>query len=122
MYYGSLYHGDIISAFQRHVPGVYVRDYRENGGYITICRHYRDIPWKGQLSTRKVERQVPAVTLVSLPRGYVTAATRYHGLRLSRPGWKREFRRAMQHLTEHQMRAITEELHETELFPGIVVH
>jgi hypothetical protein len=122
MYYGSLYHGDIIAAFQRHVPGVYVRDYREQGGFITICRYYKDIPWKGTLSTKKVERQVPAITLVSLPRGYVTAPTRYKALRLDRPGWRQQFRRAKEHLTEQQMRAITEDLGETELFPGIVVH
>ena len=39
MYYGSIYHGDIISAFERHVPGCYVRDYREQGGFIAVCSH-----------------------------------------------------------------------------------
>ena len=119
MYYGSLYHGDIISAFKRHVPDCYIRDYRERGGYITMCRGYRDIPWNDQTTTRKVERQVPAVTLVSLPRGYVTSATRYVGLRLDRPGWRQEFRKAMRFLTQEQMRDITEELGVGEVFPGI---
>lgn len=119
MYYGSLYHGDIISAFKRHVPDCYVRDYREVGGFITMCRGYRDIKWNDQTTTRKVERQVPAVTLVSIPRGYVTSATRYKGLALDRPGWRQEFRKAMRFLTEEQMRGITEDLHVGEVFPGI---
>lgn len=122
MYYGSLYLGDIISAFKAHVPDCYVRDYRDNGGYITLCRGYRDIAWRDQLSTRKVERQVPSVTLGSFPRGYVTSATIYNGLRLHRPGWRQSFRKAMRYLTEEQMRAITEELGVGEVFPGIVVH
>jgi hypothetical protein len=119
MYPGSLSHDDIIRAFERHVPGVYVRDYRDNGGFITICRDYKDILWNDQTTTRKVERQVPAITLCSLPRGFVTAPTLYHGLRLSRPGWKRQFRRAAEHLSEAQMRRITEDLGVGEVFPGI---
>lgn len=119
MYYGSIDHGKIIEAFRRNVPGCYVRDYRDNGGYIVVCRDYKDIPWRDQLSTRKVERQVPATTLVNLPRGNVTAATHFNGVRLVRPGWKREFRRAAKHLSEVQQRNITEFLGVGEVFPGI---
>ena len=119
MYDGSIDHGRIIAAFQRSVPGCYVRDYRSNGGYIVIARDYRDIKWTGPQSTAKVERRIPAVTLVNLPRGNVTAATRYVGLRLDRPGWRREFRRAAQHLSVAQMRRITRELGVDEVFPGI---
>jgi hypothetical protein len=121
MHAGSLYHGDIIAAFERNVPGCYVRDYRDNGGYITICRNYRDIPWRDQLSTRNVYRQVPATTLASLPRGYVTAQTIYRGFALVRPGWREEFRKAMRSLTEVQMRRVTKALGARELFPGVVV-
>ena len=120
MYHGSLESGRIIAAFQRNVAGCYVRDYRSNGGYITICRQYRDIKWNDQTTTRKVERQVPAITLCNLPRGNVTAASRFKGLALDRPGWRLEFRRAMRHLSEAQMRRITSELHAGEIFPGIV--
>lgn len=119
MYYGALYHGDVIAAFERHVPDCYVRDYRDQGGFITICRGYKNIPWRDQLSTRKVYRQIPAITLVNLPRGYVTSATRYVGLKLDRPGWRKEFRQAMRFLTETQMRAITKDLHVGEVFPGV---
>ena len=119
MYCGSLDHGRIIAAFQRHVPGCYVRDYRDQGGYITICRDYRDLKWNDQTTTRKVYRQVPAVTLINLPRGNVTAPTRYVGLRIDRPGWRREFRKAMRHLSDTQMRAITRDLGAGEVFPGI---
>lgn len=119
MYNGSLEHGRIIEAFRRNVPGCYVRDYRDNNGYIVICRNYRDIKWNDQTTTRKVERQVPAVTLVNLPAGSVTAPTRYVGVRLSRPGWRQEFRRAMRHLSEVQMRGITSFLGVGEVFPGI---
>lgn len=119
MYGGSLYHGDIIAAFERNVPGCYVRDYRDKGGYITICRYYKDIKWRDQTIAPKVERQVPAITLCSIPRGFVTAASRYRGLRLDRPGWRKEFRKAASHLTRDQMESITDELGCGEVFPGI---
>lgn len=119
MYDGSIEHGKIIAAFQRCVPGCYVRDYRDKGGYIVIARGYQNLPWNDQTTTRRVYRQVPAVTLVNLPRGNVTPATRYIGLRLDRPGWRREFRRAAQHLTRNQMRRITRDLGVDEVFPGV---
>ena len=121
MYYGSISHDRIISAFERNVPGCYVRDYRDRGGFIVICRNYRDIKWGEQMSTTKVYRQVPAVTLVNLPRGNVTSATHYRGLGLERPGWRIEFRRAARHLSENQKRAITRDLGVGEVFPGGVV-
>ncbi len=120
MYFGTFDHDKIISVFRRNVPGLYVRDYREHGGYITLCRGYRDIAWADQQSTNKVERQVPHVTLTNLPRGVVTSATKYVGLALVRPGWRQEFRRAAHHLSDVQMRRITHELGAGEVFPGIV--
>lgn len=120
MYYGSIETGKIIEAFRRFVPGTYVRDYRDSGGFITLCRNYKDLQWNDQTTTRKVYRQVPAVTLCNLPRGYVTSATLYRGLALERTGWRIEFRRAMRHLSEVQQRAITEFLAVGEVFPGIV--
>jgi hypothetical protein len=120
MYYGSIPHDRIIDAFCRNVPGAYVRDYRDSGGYITICRGYKDLPWKDQISTRKVYKQVPSETLCSLPRGNVTSATKFAQLRLVRPGWRMEFRKAMKHLSDTQMRNITKSLNVGEVFPGIV--
>lgn len=119
MFCGSIPHDRIIEAFQRHVPGTYVRDYRDRGGFIVICRDYRDLPWRDQTTTRNVYRQAPATTLVNLPRGNVTSATLYRGLRLDRPGWRQEFRKAMRHLSEQQMRKITKTLKVGEVFPGI---
>lgn len=120
MYAGALSHDDIIRAFERNVPGVYVRDYRHQGGYIVICRDYKDIPWTDQTTTRKVYRQVPATTLCNLPRGYVKALTTFIGVRKHRPGWREEFKRAARHLSPDQMRGITQELNVGEVFPGIV--
>jgi hypothetical protein len=119
MYGGSLEHSKIIEAFMRNVPGCYVRDYRDNNGYIVICRDYKDIPWRDQTTTRNVERQVPATTLANLPRGNMTAATRYRGLSLDRPGWRMEFRRAARHLSDVQMQEITDYLGAGEVFSGI---
>lgn len=116
----SIPHDRIIEAFTRCVPGTYVRDYRENGGYITIARGTKNIRWGDQLDAGKVEREVPETTLVSLPRGNVTAATRYRGAALDRPGWKMQFREARRHLSDAQMRAITEHLGVGEVFDGIV--
>ena len=119
MYMGSIESGRIIRAFELHVPGVYVRDYRENGGYIVICRDYRTIKWGGQTTTTPVEKDIPATTLCNLPCGNVTAMTRYVGLRKDRPGWREELRRASRHLSIAQKRAITKELSMGEVFYGI---
>ena len=120
MYIGTFDHDKIISVFRRNIPGCYVRDYREQGGYITLCRDYKDIAWGGQTTTTPVYRSVPRVTLVSLPRGVVTRSTHYHGLALTRPGWQQEFRRASDHLSDVQMRRITHDLGAGEVFRGIV--
>lgn len=121
MYDGSFDHGQIISAFLRNVPDTYVRDYRDSGGYITVCRGYKNIPWRDQTTTRRVYRQVPAQTLLNLPRGTVRPGSRFDGLRLERPGWRQEFKRAMPFLTYNQMRRITRGLTRGagEVFPGI---
>ena len=119
MYYGSFEHGKIIEAFHRFVPGSYVRDYRDRGGFITICRDYRDIRWKDQTTTSKVYRTVPKTTLVNLPRGNVQSATIHRGLALERPGWRLEFRRAMPHLSRDQMKSITRFLGAGQVFPEV---
>lgn len=111
MHSGSLYHGDIISAFQREVPDCYVRDYRGGGGWITICRGYKDLPWKSSsLTNRKQYVQVPAHTLMSIPRGEVKAADTYNGLALIKPGWRRGLRMAAKFLTYEQRRRIQKRL------------
>lgn len=120
MYYGSIESGKIIQAFLRNVPDSYVRDYRDRGGFITICRRYRDIPWAEQMSTTKVYLQIPAETLVSIPQGNVQAPTIHRGLALERTGWRLEFRKAMRFLTTSQMRHITRDLGVGEVFPGVV--
>jgi len=117
MYTGSIYHGDIIEAFTSSVPGSYVRDYRDRGGFIVIARNYRDIKWRDQTTTAKVYRQVPAVTLVNIPRGNVTARTIYNGVRLIRPGWREQFRKSMRHLTQEQGKLITKKLGCGQVFP-----
>lgn len=117
----SFDHGRIISAFLRAVPDSFVRDYTDNNGYIVVARGYRNIKWGGQTTTTKVERSIPAVTLINLPRGTVRSATLYSGVRLVRPGWRTQFRKAMRHLTYNQMRRITKLLGEREVFPGVVV-
>lgn len=120
MYYGSISHDRIIEAFLRNVPGSYVRDYRDKGGYITIARGYKDIPWGEQMSTTKTYYKVPVDTLVSIPKGQVTSTTYHRGLALERPGWREQFRKAMRHLTYQQMKDITKALGMGEVFPGIV--
>lgn len=119
MYIGSIEHGRIINAFLRCVPGSYVRDYRDQGGYIVICKDYKSIKWGDQQSTAKVYKSVPATTLVNLPRGNVTPDSKFVGLKLHRPGWRVEFRRARRHLSDAQMRRITRMLACGEVFYGI---
>jgi len=119
MYDGSIEHGKIIGAFQRHVPGCFVLDQRDKGGFIAVCRGTKDMPWRDQTTTRNVYREVPDVTLLSLPRGNVTPATRYHGIKLDRTGWLEQFRRASRHLTFTQQRNITRELRVGQVFPEV---
>lgn len=114
--FNSIPHDNIIRAFLRNVPGAYVRDYRDNGGYITICRNYRTVKWGKRGSADREYRQIPAVTLVNLPQGNVTMASRYVGLKLDRPGWKHEFRKAAIYLTEDQRRGITRDLGRGQVF------
>ena len=119
MYPGSIPHDRIIAAFQKHVPGTYVRDYRNNGGYITICSGYKDIRWRDQATGGRVERQVPAVTLVSIPQGNVPAKTKFMGLRLHMPGWRIQFKKAASMLSLVQKRKITQELGVGQVFPEV---
>jgi len=119
MYQGSLETSKVINAFTRAVPDSYVRDYSDGNGYVTVCRHYRTIRWADQTTTSAEYRSVPATTLISVPRGYVTAPDRYRGLRLDRPGWRTQFRKAMRYLSDSQMRRITKELRVGEVFPGV---
>ena len=119
MYAGSIPHDRIIAAFQKHIPGTYVRDYRASGGYITLCKGYRDIRWKDQATGGNVERQVPAITLCNLPQGSVTSATHFKGLKLQRPGWRWEFKRAASFLSLYQKFHITRELGVGQVFPDV---
>ena len=119
MYYGSIEHSQIIEAFQRFVPDTYVRDYRDNQGFITVCRGLQDIRWHDQQSGGNVYRQVAHETLVSIPRGNVTSATHFHGLALHRTGWREQFRKASRMLTHPQMCRITKFLGVGEVFQGI---
>lgn len=119
MYAGSLPHDRIIAAFQKHVPSCYVRDYSNSGGYLTVCLGYRDIRWADQLTSGRVYRQVPAITLVSIPRGNVPAKTKFMGLKLHTPGWRIQFKKAASMLSLWQKRKITTELGVGQVFPEV---
>lgn len=119
MHNGSLEAGRIIKAFEQNVPDCYVRDYRNAGGYVTVCRGYKDIPWNDQADAGPVYRQVPIHTLCSLPQGWVTAAGLYAGHALLRPGWRWEFRKSSTYLTHQQKKAITKALGVGEVFLGV---
>jgi len=71
------------------------------------------------MTAGNVYRQVPDETLSSIPRGNVTAASLYDGIKLLRPGWRMEFRKAMEKITYVQQRAITKMLGVGEVFPGV---
>lgn len=93
------------------MPGCYVRDYRENNGYITVCRGYRTIPWRGDgLSTQRRYANIPAETLLSVPSGMVQAADQYVGVALSRPGWRKQLRDNASKMSYEQRRRIQREL------------
>src|SRR3990167_3457895 len=117
MYEHTLYSGDIIEAFRRHVPSCYVRDFRP-AGFITIGRGYKDLPRRGDgLVSHRVYRQAIAITLASIPQGNVTARDIYRGINLVQPGWKSQLRKASAHLTDRQRHRIQRDLHLAE-WPG----
>ena len=101
--------GRITKAFQDHVPGVFIRDYRHNGGWITIARGYITT-WDKSKNTDKFSTALPAQTLCCLPAGMVTKKSRYRKRVLIRPGWEKQMRLASRFMTEHQMRAIDRQI------------
>ena len=107
--YGSIDSSRLISTILRNVPGTYVRDYHDNQGYLTICRGYVTI-YDHSKDTDKLTAGLPAETLCALPRGNVQAANLYSGMRLMRPGWRIEMRKARRLMTDSQARRIEREL------------
>jgi hypothetical protein len=112
MYDSTIAHDKIISAFTRNVPDCYVRDYRENNGWLTICRGYRDVPNAKPGWSQTTVRE----TLCTIPRGNVKPASSFMGAGLIRPGWRLEFRKAAWYLTENQKARITKDLGVGQVF------
>lgn len=104
----SIEHSRIIRAFEHNVPGCFVKDYSDHGGWITIMRGTRDIRRRDDYG--ETIRSLPAETLCAIPRGNVQAPSLFDGIRMVRPGWRREMRKAYDKLTESQRRAIEKEL------------
>lgn len=104
----SIEHSRLIKAFEKNVPGCFVKDYSDRGGYITIMRGTKTI-WD---RTTRAENatDVPAETLCSIPRGNIQAPTLFSGLKMVRPGWRIQMRQAAQKLTESQRRRIEKDL------------
>ena len=99
----------LISAILRNVPGTFVRDYRDNGGWINIARGARTI-WDNDKDTEKLSANLPAETLCSLPPGQVQAPSLYNGVRLVRPGWRIEMRRCGRYIDPEQARRIEKDV------------
>ena len=104
MYY-SIDHSRLISAILRNVPGTYLRDYRENKGWLTICRGLRTIH-DSFTDTDKLTANLPAETLANFPRGQVTAATLMDGPVVKRPGWRLQMRGLRAKISDSQARRI----------------
>lgn len=108
MYY-SIDHSRLIAAILRNVPGSYLRDYRENKGWLTICRGYRTIHDNFR-DTDKFTAGLPAETLANFPRGAVPAVTLMDGPVTVRPGWRRQMRLLRKYISEPQARRIEKAL------------
>ena len=107
--YFSIDHSRLISAILRNVPGTYLRDYRENKGWLTICRGYKTIHDSFK-DTDKLTANLPAETLANFPRGQVTAATLMDGPVVKRPGWRLQMRGLRAKISEPQARRIEKAL------------
>lgn len=105
--YGSIDSASIISAFTRNVPDCYVRDYQGKGGWLAICRGYREIVdgTNGHIWT------VPLAQLCVIPKGQVQAPTLAIGAKTERPGWRLQMKKARQYLTPAQMDRIERAVH-----------
>lgn len=106
----SIDHGRLLAAIVRHVPGAYVRDYRANRGWLTVCRGTRSIYDHSKDTDKLATANVPAETLCSFPRGQVQATTLYSGIDLVRPGWRLQMRKLRGFISEAQARRIERDL------------
>lgn len=107
--YGGMETSRIIRAFQRWVPGCFVRDYTGNRGFLVIARGQTTM-FDSSKNTDQFTRGLPAETLANLSPGYTPEKSIYSGMTLIRPGWRYEMRRAGMYLTDYQKRKIQKDL------------
>lgn len=106
----SIDHSRLLAAITRHVPGAYVRDYRSNRGWLTVCRGTRSIYDHSKDTDKLATAKVPAETLACFPRGAVQATTLYRGVEMVRPGWRLEMRKLRGYISDSQARRIEKDL------------
>lgn len=107
--YGGIESSRILRAFQKWVPGCYVRDYTCNRGFLTLARGYKTM-YDPSRNTRHFAENVPAETLINLSPGYTPEKAIYRGMELVRPGWRQEFAKVSDRLTDYQKARISKEL------------
>lgn len=104
--FDSLETGVLIDAVLRAVPGSYVRDHREIGGWIAVMRGSRPI----YDASRNTAEEWPAETLLSLPAERVTKKDLVAGIAIKRPGWQRQIRRLGELISPLQAKLIEKQL------------
>lgn len=102
----------LIDAIVRSVPGSYVRDYRESGGYLTVCRGYKTIRNESDGSNHVF----PAELLCNLTPGWTPRPTLMLGSRPLYPGWQQELRKLGRVITAKQRGRIIARLRRPDLF------
>lgn len=122
----------VIEAITRSVPGTFVRDYREKGGEIMLCRGM--IPITDDHSGH--DHKVPDEVLMVLRRGFIHEEDEYSEMQvvepklifdpvfkmnkfvermktvrvLKNPGWRTQFKKMRSKLTPTQRKKIEQEL------------
>lgn len=100
--FDSLETGPLINAILRAIPGTFVRDFREIGGWISIMRGTRTL----RDESRNTSDAWPAETLLSLPPERVTKKDLVAGVAVKRPGWQRQIRNLYPRITPLQAKQI----------------
>lgn len=104
--FDSLETGLLIDAVLRAIPGTFVRDFREIGGFIAVMRGSRAI----YDASRNTAEEWPAETLLSLPPERVTKKDLVAGIAIKRPGWQRQIRSLRERISPLQAKLIEKAL------------
>ena len=104
--YESVNTARLARAFVDNVPGCFIRDYTETGGFLQIRRRLKTV---GSHDNTDVYT-VPAETICTLNRGETPRPTLYKNGRIEAMGWQVQMRVARNHLEPDEISGIERDI------------